>query len=121
MKVLIIDDDEHIRVLAEWVFSKEGDRVSVAGSGGDGLALVGVFRPDVVLLDFYLEDMSGADVLAALRGDAETCGIPVILLTAREVEQEERETALEGALGVIPKPFDPTRLRETVRTLVSGH
>ena len=108
MKVLIIDDDEHMRVLTEWVFSSAGDQVSVAGSGKDGLALVGPFRPDVVLLDFYLEDMNGADVLAVLRTDAGALGIPVILLTAREARPGGRDTALDGALSASsPSPSTP--------------
>ncbi len=116
--VLIVDDEEHIRRIAELSARNVGGwRVSQASSGSEGIALAAELQPDLILLDVMMPGMDGPDTLAKLRAGEATRGIPVIFLTAKVQAREiERYLAL-GAIGVIAKPFDPMTFPDEVRRL----
>ena len=107
MHVLLIDDDPDIRMLAGFVLEAAGHRVSVAESGAAGIALAaGAY--DLVLLDYRLGDMTGAEVLPALIEAAPTR--PVVLLTGTEDPEATGGLLDAGAAAVVTKPFDPEAL-----------
>ena len=119
MKVLIIDDDDDIRLIAGLSLRRVGGMdVIEAASGVEGVRKAQEEHPDVILLDMMMPTMDGSQTLAALRLQPATATTPVIFLTAKAVGAEvDRMTAL-GAAGVLVKPFDPRTLSDEVRALV---
>lgn len=120
-KVLIVDDDEDIRVVSEMALRRIGSwEALVAGSGDEALAKARQERPDVILLDVMMPGVDGPTTMARLRADPATAAIPVIFLTAR-AQAHEVERYLElGAVGVIRKPFDVMTLPDEIRRLVAA-
>jgi two-component system OmpR family response regulator len=110
-KVMIVDDDEDILLVAALSASRIGNwQVVTAGTGMEALALAQRERPDLILLDAMMPVLDGPATIARLREDPATAAIPVIFLTAR-VQPQEIQSYLEiGALGVIRKPFDAMAL-----------
>ena len=120
MKVLIIDDDADIRLIAGLSLGRVGGmEVIEAASGVEGVRKAQEEKPDVILLDMMMPTMDGLQTLAALRSQPATAMTPVIFLTAKAVgDQVERMRSL-GAAGVLIKPFDPRTLSQDVRALVN--
>ncbi len=124
MKVLIIDDDADIRLIAGLSLTRVGGMSVVEADGGAmGVRKAREEHPDVILLDMMMPVMDGAATLAALRADAATAVLPVIFLSCKVVGAEIERLKALGALGVLTKPFDPRTLPADVRTLVEsgGH
>jgi DNA-binding response OmpR family regulator len=121
MKVLIIDDDADIRLIAALTLSRVGgmDVVEAAG-GAEGVRKAEQERPDVILLDMMMPTMDGTATLAALRAQPATAGMPVIFLTAKVVGAEVDRLKALGAAGVLIKPFDPRTLAADVRALLAA-
>jgi len=109
-KIMVIDDDANIRSVLEYILEKGGYLVMLAGDGLDALRKVKVERPDLIILDLALPKMDGFEFLRRLKSEAETKGIPVIVLTAYKY-QENRAMSFElGAVEFVSKPFSPLRL-----------
>jgi len=118
-RILVVDDDEDIRMIAEMSLREVGGwQVSVAESGTQALALGQEQVPDVILLDFMMPGMSGKDTFLAFASNPKLSGIPVIFLTARAQRSEVESLKQMGARGVIPKPFDPMTLSDEVRRIL---
>jgi CheY-like chemotaxis protein len=110
-RVLVIEDDPHMRDLFTRFLARDGFAVAVASDGEGGLAAAREMRPQVILLDVLMPRMDGWAVLTALKEDPETKGIPVI------VASMIRETGLARSLGAadyLSKPVDWPRLRAAV-------
>ena len=121
MKVLIIDDDADIRLIAGLSLGRVGGMdVIEAASGVEGVRKAQEEKPDVILLDMMMPTMDGSETLAALRSQPATAMTPVIFLTAKAVEAEVERMRALGAAGVLIKPFDPRTLSEDVRALVES-
>jgi len=116
--LLIVEDDRDIAQLIAHYAQKAGYRTDVAPSGPDGLQRARRDRPDVVILDLMLPGLDGLAVCTALRKDASTAGIPIIMLTAR-ADESDRVTGLElGADDYVTKPFSPKELLARVGALL---
>ena len=114
---MIVDDEPDIVELLRTYLTGQGYRTDVALNGGDALMLAELNRPDAIILDLNLPDMSGADILDRLRvADA---SIPVIMLTGNNNEAVARGLLRAGALDYIRKPFDFDTLDTAVSTAVS--
>jgi len=114
-KVLVVEDEEHIRVVLEYNLRLEGFDVYLAGDGATGLRLAREIKPDVVLLDWMMPGMNGLAVLSELKNDEKTMHIHVFMLTAKGVASD-RELALSvGADDYIVKPFDFKQLSKTIK------
>ncbi len=112
-RVLIIDDEDDIREVAQIALEETSDwQILAAASGVQGIALAQVERPEAILLDLMMPDLDGMAVMARLKADERTAAIPVILLTAKI--QAARQPSGTGAAGVIVKPFDPLQLASEV-------
>ncbi len=121
MKVLIIDDDAVIRLIARMSLSRVGGMEVVdAASGAEGVRKAQDEKPDVILLDMMMPAMDGSATLAALRSHPATAMTPVIFLTATTVETEVKRMKALGAAGVLIKPFDSYTLPGDVRALVES-
>lgn len=103
MKVFIIDDDENLVNIFSAALTKEGFDASFALTGEDGLARVKNEKPDAILLDQVLPDMSGNDILKSLKADEETKDIPVILLSNFSQEELVKGAINEGAVDYLFK------------------
>jgi DNA-binding response OmpR family regulator len=115
-RVLIIDDDESVRALLRTTLSADEYEVLEAADGDEGLRLVSVSDPDLVLLDWQMPGRHGSLVLDDLKERRPT--LPVIVITA---EQQEHHRALAESLRVdafLTKPFSPLELLDTVEALL---
>ena len=79
--ILVVDDDATVRELVERHLERSGFAVVTAGGGQEGLRLVRELRPAAVTLDIMMPDLDGWTVLAAIKGDPELAGIPVVLMS----------------------------------------
>jgi two-component system cell cycle response regulator DivK len=118
--VLIVDDNEKNRKLAQSVLDAAGFRTVVAGNGGEALALAAEHVPDVVLMDLRLPDMDGADALRTLREDPSTAGIPVVAMSALSLEGSAGWLEAAGFAGSLEKPIRVATFPEQVRRLCRG-
>ncbi|NTU84866.1 MAG: response regulator [Chloroflexales bacterium] len=114
--ILIIDDEPAIAEVVAEVLLDEGYETLTANRGRDALDIMAEHRPDLMLLDVYMPEMSGLDLLAHIQGDAALSLIPVVVMTAGTMS--ELDLSRTGAAQVISKPFNVDDLIATVRTLV---
>ena len=119
--ILVVDDDATARDLVERHLERSGFAVVTAPGGREGLRLVRELRPAAVTLDIMMPDIDGWTVLAAIKGDPELAGIPVVLMSI--VDQKNRGYAL-GAADYLVKPVDRVKLVETLTGIcgsTAGH
>lgn len=121
MKLLIIDDDAVIRLIAGVTLGGPGGLdVIEAADGVEGVRKARAAAPDVILLDMMMPGMDGPATLAALRSQPSTAKTPVIFMTATRVKGDPERLMALGAAGVLTKPFDPRTLLVDVRALVAS-
>jgi len=109
-RILVVDDEPDITALVAYHLAKAGYRVITATNGKDALQTAREERPDLVVLDLMLPDVSGYDVLAELRRRDETREIGILLLTARHKEVDRVRGLTLGADDYLLKPFSPPEL-----------
>lgn len=110
-RILVIDDEDDIREVAQLCLETVGGwEVISAASGHEGLMLAASETPDAILLDVMMPDMDGPTTFKKLQADRSTQNIPVILLTAKVQASEQRRFAELGVKAVFVKPFDPMTL-----------
>ncbi len=108
--ILVVDDERDIVELLQHVLAKEGFRVGTAYDGREALDRVRDERPDLILLDVMLPELSGMEILKQLRSREDTRTIPVVLLTARQ-DEIDRVVGFElGADDYVTKPFSPREI-----------
>ncbi len=118
--VLIVDDESSIVELVRLTLEDEHVRVIFASDGATALTLVGAEKPDLVLLDVGLPDMSGLDVCRRLRHDPSFPPARIVMLTARAQRDDVASGLAAGADHYLTKPFSPVRLLTLVSELVPG-
>jgi CheY-like chemotaxis protein len=119
IRLLHVDDEPDIRTVVELALSLDPIfEVRSCESGADALTAAAEWQPDVMLLDVMMPVMDGPATLAQLRANPATTAIPVIFMTARAQARETERFRSLGAIGVIPKPFDPMTLAASVRSHV---
>ncbi|KRF35892.1 MULTISPECIES: response regulator [Paenibacillus] len=101
-KILIIDDEPQIRKLLRVTLTAHGFEAAEASTGQEGLLQATMVRPDLIVLDLGLPDMTGMDVLAHIR---EWSQVPIIILTAQDQEQDKVAALDRGADDYVTKPF----------------
>ncbi|MEH3107238.1 MAG: phosphate regulon transcriptional regulator PhoB [Sphingomonas fennica] len=108
--ILLVEDDPALAELICWHFRKEGFVVEHTVDGDEALLLARENAPDLVLLDWMIEGISGIEVCRQLRRIPDTANVPIIMLTARG-QEEDRIRGLEtGADDYVTKPFSPREL-----------
>jgi two-component system alkaline phosphatase synthesis response regulator PhoP len=119
--VLLCDDEIHILRASEFKFRRAGYEVICASDGQDAWEKIQERRPDVVVTDCQMPRMDGFQLIAKLRENEATCDLPILMLTAKGFEKGHLETAERlGVATVLPKPFSPRQLLETVQNLLAG-
>jgi two-component system KDP operon response regulator KdpE len=111
-RILVVDDERQLRLTLRRSLDGYGYTVREAEDGGSGLAAFDAFKPDVVLLDLVLPDMSGVDVCRELRLSHRT---PIILLSVVGDEQTKIAALDEGADDYLTKPFSAGELLARIR------
>ncbi|HWR09874.1 MAG TPA: response regulator [Sporomusa sp.] len=112
LRVLIIDDEPQIRKLLRVSLGAHGYTLDEAATGQEGVARAAVFKPDMLIVDLGLPDMDGKAVIKEVR---EWSQAPVIILTARDQEQEKIEALDAGADDYVTKPFGIGELMARMR------
>ena len=119
-KILVVDDDEHIlRSLSQYLELEDFNVVS-ASSGPEALTLFAQEKPDLLVLDVMMPGMDGFQVLEKLRGDPETAGVPVLMLTARDQHNDILKGYQMGGTSYLVKPFNLDELVEAIREVFAS-
>jgi EAL domain-containing protein (putative c-di-GMP-specific phosphodiesterase class I)/CheY-like chemotaxis protein len=117
-KILIVDDDEDILLIVQTLLTNAGYAPVLARNGQEGIEQAMALRPDVILLDVTMPQISGWEVCATLKNLPETSSIPVVMLTVKS-EIKDLITGMQvGADDYITKPFTKRHLLETVERLL---
>ena len=117
-KILIIDDEIHIVELIRFNLETSGYEVDIAYDGLDGYLKIKENAPQLVLLDWMLPNISGIDMLKKIRNDKSLSDIPVIMLTAKNMESDKIEGLELGADDYITKPFSIKELLARVSSVL---
>ena len=120
-KIIIIDDEVHIRMLIAQTLEEledQGVEILTATNGEEGLEIIRQERPRMVFLDVMMPKMNGFDVCQALRADPELSGTRILMLTAKGRDTEVSKGLGLGADGYMTKPFSTKELLAEVRKLL---
>jgi DNA-binding response OmpR family regulator len=116
--VLLAEDDEDVRALAEFVLRRQGFDVTAVGDGEAALRAAAERAPAVAVLDVSMPLLDGLETARRLREQPATSAIPIMLLTARVTESDRERGRRAGADSQLDKPFSPAVLAERVRALL---
>jgi len=119
-RILIADDEPHIRKLVSFTLGNRGYEVVEAADGGEAYERAKAEAPDIILLDVMMPVMTGYDVLEKLKADPVTRDIPVVMLSAKSQQTEVQAGLSKGAQEYICKPFTPKDLVQRVAELIGG-
>jgi len=114
-KVLVIEDDKHVRLVLEYNLRLDGFDVYLAEDGPTGLRLAREIVPEVILLDWMMPGMDGLAVLSELKHDEKMKQCRVFMLTAKGVPADVELALTVGADGYVVKPFNPRSLAQTIK------
>ncbi|MBC7514576.1 MAG: response regulator [Herminiimonas sp.] len=115
--ILVVEDNQSDRSRLEKLLGDAGYQVSSAGNGTEALAAVKRSKPDAILMDVNMPGMDGFAATRALRGDATTKDIPVVLVTAKNQKADKAWGQMLGASGYVTKPYTDEQLLTQVRAL----
>ena len=118
-KILTCDDEKHIVRLIQVNLERQGYEVITAYNGVECLEKVASDRPDLIVLDVMMPEMTGFEVLEALKKDPDTAEIPVIMLTARAQDADVLRGWQSGVECYLTKPFNPMELIAFVKRIFS--
>ena len=114
-KILVIDDKKELRMLLKQYLTQEGFEIDTAGDGQEGLFLARQERPDLIILDLMMPEMSGYEFMRIYSKEADT---PIMILTAKP-EENDKVLGLElGADDYVTKPFSMRELTARVRAVL---
>lgn len=112
--IVIVDDSKTFSMYLGLLLKRMGFEVVPAETGEIGLKMIKVLRPDLVLLDRYMPEMDGPELLKLLRQDSDLEDIPVVLVSASDVDDLAAEAASHGADGFLTKPISPHSLQSVL-------
>lgn len=121
-KILIVDDEAHIRMLLEQTLEEledDGVELITAKNGEEALELIKTEQPQLVFLDVMMPKMSGYEVCNAVRKDLLVNNIYIILLTAKGQEIDRQKGEEVGADCYITKPFDPDEILQKSQDILN--
>ena len=117
--ILIVEDEDNIAVALEFLLTRAGHSHRRLATGAGALDEMRLNRPDRVLLDIMLPDISGYQIITAMRADPALSGIRVLMMTARGSVVERKKGLELGADGFIAKPFELAELRAEMGRLLA--
>lgn len=117
-RILVVDDEPHIRRILTALLRIEGFEVRLARDGTEGLKTWSNGRFDLVILDLVMPGASGLEVLAKIKSDPERGSTPVIILTAKGQDTDRQAALAGGADDFLTKPFSPKKLVARIREIL---
>jgi len=118
-RILVVDDDAEIRILATRALTQDGHTVTQACGGREALALIASQVPDLLVLDLLMPEQGGLEILGILRSLPATAAMPVVVLTAMDDEANTRAGFDLGATDYVTKPFSIPQLAARVRACLA--
>ena len=119
-RILVADDESHILHVVSLKLRNAGYTVLTARDGQEALEIAQLEKPDLLITDYHMPQLSGLELCQRLKQDARTSDIPAIMLTARGYHLEPRDTEQSGILRMLSKPFSPRHLLSTVNEVLEG-
>ena len=116
-RILYVEDNAFNRKLVRDLLQRTAYQLLEATDGDSGLTTARQELPDLVIMDIQLPRMSGLDVTRALRADATTAHIPIIVITSFALSGDEPKAKAAGATAYLAKPYSPRELLQTIRQL----
>jgi len=117
-KVLLVDDSATALLMTRMILRAEPYEVFTARDGREALSITRSRRPDVVVMDFVMPEMTGPEACRELRADAATRSIPVVMLSTRSETHHREAATSSGATSYLTKPVNGAELLITLRTLL---
>jgi two-component system, OmpR family, alkaline phosphatase synthesis response regulator PhoP len=118
--ILVADDESHILNVVSLKLRNAGFHVLTACDGQEALDIALAERPDLLITDYHMPQLSGLELCQRLRQNPATESMPAIMLTARGYHLEPHDTQNSGILKMLSKPFSPRHLLATVNEVLSG-
>jgi two-component system, OmpR family, phosphate regulon response regulator PhoB len=119
-RVLIVEDEDNIAIALDYLITREGYEHTRINTGAGAVDLIRQMRPDLVLLDVMLPEVSGYEICQNVRMDPDLKDVKILMMTARGSAMERRKGLAMGADGFISKPFELKELRAEVRRILAG-
>lgn len=117
-RILIVEDEDNIAIALDYLMTREGYEHDRIANGAEALPRIRETRPDLVLLDVMLPEVSGYEICQSIRLDPALGDVKILMMTARGSAIERKKGLALGADGFISKPFELKELREEVRRLL---
>ena len=119
-RILVVDDDPMVTRLIQISLELEDFKVEEAWDGKTALRMLKESPPDLLLLDIMMPTVDGWDIIEKVRTDADLGDLPVVMLTAKILEEDMARGWRMGADGYVVKPFNPLELAVTLREVLSA-
>jgi two-component system cell cycle response regulator DivK len=116
-RILYVEDNEFNRKIVRDLLARTSYRLIEAGDGEKGVTMAQAERPDLIIMDIQLPQLSGLDATRRLRADPRTAGIPIIVITSFALSGDEQRAMEAGAAAYLAKPYSPRELLRTIRSL----
>ena len=117
-RILVVDDEPHIVQILRFTLEKAGYHVYTAENGQVALERIEELEPNLVILDIMMPKLDGYETCRMIKKDPATKNIPVILLTAKGREVDQKLGREVGASDYMTKPFSPSKLIERVQAIL---
>ncbi|TKD14652.1 response regulator [Rhodobacter capsulatus] len=117
-RVLIVEDEDNIAIALDYLLGREGLDHARLATGLGAVARIRAERPDLVLLDVMLPEVSGYEICQQVRADGALSAVRIVMMTARGSALERRKALALGADGFIAKPFELKELRDELHRLL---
>ena len=119
-EILVVEDEDNIAIALNYLLTREGYNQTRLATGAGAVEMIRARKPDLVLLDVMLPEVSGYEICQSVRADPECRNVRILMMTARGSAMERRKGLAMGADGFISKPFELKELREQVRKILAG-
>jgi DNA-binding response OmpR family regulator len=117
-RILVVDDEPHIRRVLSAILGSRGYEVMMASDGTQGLDEFGAQQVDLVILDLMMPGASGLEILSKIRTDPRRADTPVIILTAKGQDTDRDAALAGGADDFLTKPFSPKKLLARIEEIL---
>lgn len=118
-RIFIIDDDEVVLTSLRDLLTLSGFEAEITRNPKEVLAMVRAFKPQAILLDLLMPNLGGLEVCEMLNSDKETRGIPIIIISALEKEEDIKKAYRLGVIGYFSKPYDFQKLLQEINKVIA--
>ena len=117
-KVLLVDDMRTVIMSEKMMLAGQGYEIETASDGLEAIAKVAAKKPDIILLDLMMPRMNGIETCERLKGDPETCDIPIIMVTTKGEKDKVQAAFAAGCNDYVTKPINKMQLLTKMRNLL---